>query len=259
MKKIISLLLCVITAFSAQAWSKDADQGVRLFAKQNLTSTALKEYNKLLRLTKEYPREKVAAPADERWNVTWLDADLHSTTTYEGDIVVQLERAAEVLRNRANHSDKEKVEALRAIWNNMIRLHNIASVRIEGNEKSKGFSFYSHPGVMAESNPKLNKTTPCTWERLWSQNLTATLYGFTPKMYVEELTISHGADKEAFSMGTIRDWAADMGKECAAQLEWAEPNMKMYTLDKLELNPITNRLMAKAGYRMAALLNEILN
>lgn len=257
MKKIICLLLCVVTAFSAQAWSKDADQGVRLFAKQNLTPTALKEYNKLLRLTKQYPREKVAIPTDERWNVTSLDADLHSTTTYEGDIVVQLERAANVLRNRANHSDKEKVDALRAIWNNMIRLHNIASVRIEGNEKSKGFTIYSHPGVMAESDPKV-KTTKTTWARLWSQNLTTSLYGFTPKMYVEELTISHGADKEAFSVGTIRDWATDMGKECAAQLEWAEPEMKIYTIDKIALNPVTNRLMAKSGYRLAALLNEVL-
>ena len=258
MKKIICLLLCVATIFSAQAWTKDADQGVRVFARQNLTATALKEYNKLLRLTKEYPREKVTPPTDERWNKIALDADLRSTTTYEGDVVVQLEKAAELLRNRANHSDKEKADALRTIFHNIVRLHNISSVRIEGNEKSKGFTIYGHSGVMAELDPKTNKTRKTSWARLWSTDITIRLYGFTPNMIAEELRISHGADKEAFSAGTIRDWANDVGKECATQLEWATPNMKLYTINKIDLYPVTNRLMAKAGYRLAALLNDVL-
>jgi len=77
-------------------------------------------------------------------------------------------------------------------------------------------------------------------------------------MFAEELRISHGTDKESFSAGTIRDWAADMGKEAAAQLEWAEPDMKLYKMKLIDIEPVHNRLMAKAGFRLAALLNEVL-
>ena len=77
-------------------------------------------------------------------------------------------------------------------------------------------------------------------------------------MFAEEIRICHGADKEAFSKGTIRDWAADMGRECAAQLEWASPDMTLYSLDRTNLGVVTDRLMAKAAFRMAALLNEVL-
>jgi hypothetical protein len=49
-----------------------------------------------------------------------------------------------------------------------------------------------------------------------------------------------------------------MGKECAAQLEWASPDMTLYALERLKLGEVTDRLMAKTGFRMAALLNEVL-
>lgn len=256
MRKVFMFAAFAMMFVSAQAWTKEADQAVRIFAKQHLTSGALKEYNRLMRLTKEYPREKAEVPADERWNKLSLDADLNSTTTFEGDIAVQLERAADVLRNRVNYSDKEQVEALRSIFSNIIRLHNISLVRIDGNEKSKGFTLYRHPGVMAELEERYNKSYKSSWARLWSRDATKEYYGFTPEMFVEELRISHGADSELFSVGTIRDWATDMGRECATQLEWATPNMKLYKIDIVELAPTTNRLMAKAGYRLAALLNE---
>jgi hypothetical protein len=258
MKKILMLILLVVLSLSAQAWTREADQGTRLFAKRYLDASVVKEYTRIMRLGKQYPREKVATPQDERWGRVSLGSDLCSTTTYEGDVVVQLERAADVLRNRANHSDKEQIEALRTIYTNMIIMHNISRVIIEGNEKSKGFTIYRHPGVMAEAEPKYNKSSKSSWSRLWGRDVTLGYYGFTAEMFAEELAICHGADKEQFSAGTIRDWAADMGKEAAAQLEWASPDMKLYRIDASNLESTTCRLMAKAGFRLATLLNEAL-
>lgn len=257
MRKILLLLLLAFSAASAMAWTCDADQGARLFAREHLSEGALKEYRKLLKLNKTFPYEKSATPSDKRWNVVSLDADLRSTTTFEGDVVVQLEQAAEVLRNRVNHSDQEKVMALRSILYNIVRLHTISLVRIAGNEKSNGFAIYYSSGEMAEQDPKY-KPRKRSWAQLWSRDATSRFYGFTPEMFVEELRICHGADKDAFSVGTIRDWASDMGKECAAQLEWATPDMTIYMLDRSNLEEVTNRLMAKVGFRMAALLNDVL-
>lgn len=258
MRKIFMFVALVAVVFSAQAWTREADQGTRLFAKQHLETSVAKEYTRILRLGKKYPREKVAAPQDKRWGRVSLGADLRSTSTYEGDVVVQLERAAEVLRNRANHSDKEQIEALRTIFSNMILLHNISRVTIEGIEKSKGFNVYTHLGEMAELEAKFNKSTKRSWAQIWGRDATLGYYGFTPEMFADELRISHGADKEVFSAGTIRDWAADMGKEASVQLEWAEPDMKLYKIQRIALEPVHNRLMAKAGFRLAALLNDVL-
>ena len=258
MRKIFMIVALVAVAFSAKAWTREADQGTRFFAKEYLDASVVKEYSRIVRLGKKYPREKVAPPKDKRWGRVSLGADLRSTTTYEGDVVVQLERAAEVLRTRANRSEEEQIEALRTIYYNMILLHTISRVRIEGNEKSEGFYLYLHPGEMAELEPNYNKSRKVSWEQLWGRRATIGYYGFTPQMFAEELRISHGADREAFSAGSIRDWAADMGKECSAQLEWAKPEMKLYAIQRIELEPVHNRLMAKAGYRLAALLNDVL-
>lgn len=258
MKKIFMIVALVAIVFSAQAWTREADQGTRVFARQHLDASVVKEYTRILRLGKKYPREKVATPQDERWGRVSLGTDLRSTTTYEGDVVVQLERAADVLRNRADHSEKEQIEALRSIFSNMILLHNISCVSIEGNEKSEGFYLYTHQGEMAEQEPKYNKSRKRSWAQIWGRNATLGFYGYTPEMFAEELRISHGTDKEPFSAGTIRDWAADMGKEAAAQLEWAEPDMKLYKMKLIDIEPVHNRLMAKAGFRLAALLNEVL-
>lgn len=255
MKKIFMIVALVSIVFSAQAWTREADHGTRVFAREHLDASVVKEYTRILRLGKKYPREKVAAPQDERWGRVSLGTDLRSTTTYEGDVVVQIERAADVLRNRANHSEKEQIEALRSIFSNMILLHNISCVTIEGVEKSKGFKVYTHWG---ESEPKFDKRSIRSWAQIWGRNATLGFYGYTPEMFAEELRISHETDKEPFSAGTIRDWAADMGKEAAAQLEWAEPDMKLYKMKLIDIEPVHNRLMAKAGFRLAALLNEVL-
>ncbi|MBR0339029.1 MAG: hypothetical protein IIX40_02420, partial [Alistipes sp.] len=82
-------------------------------------------------------------------------------------------------------------------------------------------------------------------------------YGYTADMYAEDLAICHGADKEAFSKGSIRDWAADIGAELSKQLAEAKPGMVVDKLKMLEYETTNDRIMAKAGFRLAALLNDI--
>ena len=257
MRKLILLFVSVATVLSAQAWDGIGNPATRAFAKQFMTSEAQRENARIWRLGKKYPAEKnTAKPTDERWNKVSLDADLRSTTTYEGDIVVQLEKAAEVLRNRANHSEKEQIEAMRALYRCMISLHSFAAVRIEGNELTKGFMIQLSNGDAAEgAAAKLRKYK---WQSLWHRGIIIRHYGFTADMYAEDLTICHGKDKEAFSAGSIRDWAADTGAEISKQLVGAEPDMVIDKLKLLELETVNDRMMAKAGFRLAALLNEVL-
>ena len=260
MKRLFLLMLSLATILSAQAWSGIGNQATRILAKGFLNPEVQNEYARIWRLNKKYPVEKSdvsdVKPKDPRWAKVLLDDDLRSTTTYEGDVVVQLEQAAEVLRDRANHSEKEQIEAMRTITYNMILLHTFGNVRIKGNKLTEGFIIQLSPGAAADE--KNNKMRNYKWQTLWNRGILIRHYGYTADMYAEELTIAHGDDKEAFSAGTIRDWAADVGAELSKQLEGARPNMVIDKLEILEMERVNDRLMAKAGFRLAALINEVL-
>lgn len=260
MKRFVLLLVSIATILSAQAWSGIGNQATRTFAKNHMEPEVQKEYARIWRLNKKYPAEKSSTtdvkPADSRWGKVSLDADLRSTTTYEGDVVVQMEKAAEVLRNRANHSEQEQIEAMRTITYNMILLHTFGCVSIEGNELTNGFFVQLSLGAAADVNA--TKMRKYKWQTLWNRALILRHYGYTADMYAEDLAICHGADKEAFSSGSLRDWAADTGAELSKQLEGAKPNMVVDRLKMLEFETVNDRLMAKAGYRLAAIMNDVL-
>lgn len=256
MKRFILLLVSVATILSAHAWSGIGNQATRTFAKEYMAPDARKEYVRIWRLGKKYPEEKKAKPADPRWGKVALDADLRSTTTYEGDVVVQLERAAEVLRNRANHSEKEQIDAMRVISSGMILLHTFGNVIIEDNKLTNGFLVQLSVGAAADVNA--SPMRKYKWQTIWNRAILLRHYGYTADMFAEELAICHGADREAFSAGTIRDWAADMGAELSKQLAQAKPGMVVDKLDMLEMETVNDRIMAKAGYRLAQLINDIL-
>ena len=257
MKRFILLVATLATILSAQAWSGIGNQATRTFAKQFMTPEARKENIRIWRLNKKYPTDKsIEKPTDPRWGRVSLDANLRSTTTYEGDVVVQMEKAAEVLRNRKNHSEKEQIEAMRTVTYNMILLHTFGCISIEGNELTNGFFVQLSLGAAADVNA--SKMRKYKWQTLWNRAILLRHYGYTADMYAEDLAICHGADKEAFSAGTLRDWAADVGAELSKQLEGAKQNMVVDRLKMLEYETVNDRLMAKAGYRLAALLNDVL-
>ena len=252
MKRIVLVIAFVATIFSAQAWTKVVCDASYLIAEKYMTEAAKAECNRILALKESVDYKWVA---DKAAKVS-LDASLLSTTADEKDIVVRIEKAAEVLRNRANHSEKEQVEAIRALYRCMISLHSFAAIRIEGNELTKGFMVQLSNGDAAEgAAAKLRKYK---WQTLWHRGILIRHYGFTADMYAEELAICHGKDKEAYSVGSIRDWAADTGAEISKQLVGAEPDMVIDKLKLFELETVNDRMMAKAGYRLAALLNEVL-
>jgi hypothetical protein len=256
MKRFVILFLVSLASItSTQAWSGIGNPATRIFAQKFMTAEARRENSRIWRLSKKYPAEKSEKPTDVRWNRVSLDADLRSTTTYEGDVVVQMERAAEVLRNRANHSEQEQIEAMRTITYNMILLHTFGNISIEGNELTKGFFVQLSLGAAASVNA--NKMRKYKWQTLWNRAIILRHYGYTADMYAEDLAICHGADKEAFSKGSIRDWAADIGAELSKQLAEAKPGMVVDKLKMLEYETTNDRIMAKAGFRLAALLNDI--
>ena len=165
MKRIFLAIAFVATIFTAQAWTSVVDNASYIIARKYMTKQALAEYNRLLALRQTVDYKWVA---DDAARAT-LDAELRSTTTCEGDIVVRLEKAVEVLCNRANHTPGEQYKALVVVQKLIVDLHTISHIAIDGIEQSKAdFSFTWTAGK--EGSKKHEKRGSLTWHKLWSSN-----------------------------------------------------------------------------------------
>ena len=253
MKRVTLVIAFVATIFTAQAWTKLVDDASYLIAEKYMTEAAKTEYNRILGL-KEVADYKWVADKSARAS---LDAELRSTTTDDKDIVVRIEKAAEVLRNRAKHSDAEQYAALMNLKKLIIELHTISHIAIEGIEPSQSdFEFAWSAGK--EGSKKYEKRGKLTWHKLWASNFCFWHQGWSSEYYAYDIDLRFGKQREALMQGTPRDWAHDMGALAKPMYEWAQPGMVLKHEPRLNLEDVHLNNVAKAGYRLAYLMNAIL-
>lgn len=256
MKRLFIVLALVAIVFNAQAWTKEVDGASRILARKYMTKEALAEFKRITSLAKGLPAEQVRWVFDKESRV-WLDGSLRAVAADEKDIVVRIEKAAEVLRNRTKHSDLEVFKALQAVQRLMPELHNISTVAIEGIEDSqKGFSFTWTAGK--EGSKRRGKQGTMTWRTLWTRNFCFMHQGWSSDYYAYDLDIRYGSEREKMQQGTVRDWAHEMGVIAKPMYEWAQPGMTLRNEPRLNLEDLHLSMVARAGYRMAVLLNDIL-
>ena len=148
MKKIIALVFAVaMMANEAYAFKAIGHQTIAALADMHLTDKAKAEVKTILKsdITKHAMwlyslRIKPELAHVQQWQITTLNAEGKSVTTYENDAVVVLEKAVEVLRNRKNESDSLVLASLRTVIQVVGDIHTISNIRIEGNEATKGFT-----------------------------------------------------------------------------------------------------------------------
>ena len=254
------MLLCMLscTAAGAFAWNGLGERTIAAFAQANLTPEAEKRVTELLGGTMEDNASWLGKTAREerfsyikRWKFVHLDASLQYAGENSEDCVAQIERAAETLRRGDN--DSLSVAALRTLINLVGKMHSPSYYIIDGTPMSKQF-----PEIIISNGKKGKKEefTHRTWAKYWD-NLLNRHRGFSVAMYVEDLGVCYGDMKEAYSAGGPRDWASDMGRECTARTKLI-PDIYMSRETDNRLEPIGYKCVAKAGFRLAALLNGIL-
>ena len=251
MKRVTLVIAFVATIFTAQAWTKLVDDASYLIAEKYMTEAAKTEYNRILGL-KEVVDYKWVADKSARAS---LDAELRSTTTDDKDIVVRIEKAAEVLRNRAKHSDAEQYAALMNLRKLIIELHTISHIAIEGIEPSQSdFEFAWSAGK--EGSKKYEKRGKLTWHKLWASNFCFWHQGWSSEYYAYDINLRFGKLREQARQGSVRDWAHEMGLRAKPLYDWVSPGMLMRNEPRLNLEDLHLEMVARAGYRLAALLNE---
>jgi hypothetical protein len=131
-------------------------------------------------------------------------------------------------------------------------IHTISNIRIEGNEATKGFTY-----IVADGKKTKDKKNPTgKWHSLW-HNYTNRHDVFSPQYYAADVEIFLGDKKAEYEKGTPRFWAENVGEDVVRCLEvfYPDASVKVEMVNRYE--DVHNKCMAKAGYRLAALLNDI--
>jgi hypothetical protein len=263
MKKIFVLTMALLAAtFSAEAWTTNLDKGAIMFALEHLnpqTKNLVKEYvgegvinsGKYL----ETNRKNDRMLNTEGWQTLHIDKNMQPSAKGKNDALVQIEKALKVIRNHEKQSKSAVGEAIQIVINLMFDMHNLSNVALEEYPLSgTDFEFMMTKG---SARGKGGKLIPYRWKVLWTSRYPSFHAGYSPEMWVEELNVMFGGKKEEYSAGTLRDWAVDIGnysKPIYERLQQDNNHFLHATIHSYDLFSMS--CVAKATYRLAALLNE---
>jgi hypothetical protein len=82
--------------------------------------------------------------------------------------------------------------------------------------------------------------------------------GWSSDYYAYDLDVRFKDQREKMQQGSVRDWAHEMGVVAKPMYEWAKPDMILRNEPRLKLEDLHLSMVARAGYRLAKLLNEAL-
>lgn len=251
MKRLFLIVALIASVFTAQAWTKVVNGASHLIARKYMTQQAIAEYDRIASLKVEYKwtpikNDKVA-----------LDANLQAVAADEKDIVVRIEKALDVLRNRKNYSELEQYGALVTLQNLVPNFHNVARISIEGIDHSQqDFQFTWTAGK--EGSKKYEKRGTLTWSRFWTNNFCFWHQGWDSEYYAYDIDIRFGKQREQMQQGDLRTWAHEMGEMAKPLYEKWQPGCTMNNEHRLIYEDIHLSNVARAGYRLAVLLNDVL-
>ena len=260
MKKIFLVIAFALVAYGASAWGVTQDEGVVILASKNLTAEAKSMVENYLgtsylddvQYLANLEKKKVAKHSKEI-HYLHLNSELQPMTVEGDDALVALENAMAVVRTRDSHSKEEVVKALRTMINLVCDIHNFAFVRIDGVPHSQQeFTFQCYGGDMG----KRKVANKVWWTRFW------TAYagwhpGFSGNLWAEDLELCHGKQCEEFAAGSLQDWVAQIGVEASKLYERIQPEYEMTRRERNELEFLNYEMIARAGYRLSKLLNEL--
>ena len=260
MKKIFIILALILGAYSAQAWTLVYDQAAMLLAYENMTPAAQAELKKYLGEdvrqyvhTFEKARKKGDLLETADWRTISLDMNMNPVVADDKNAIAQLENAVEVVKNRASHSEEEVTFAIRKIIELTIEMHNVANVYLEEFAYSKeDFEFQQSMGGYG----KKEKFRARKWKHFWTYGFSVFHSAWSPEMHVRDLKVCHGRYKEQYMTGSIRDWAVDMGNLVKPLYEWAGPYCQLSRQAHAEEEERFYAGVARAAFRIAALMNE---
>ena len=261
MKRVIMVAVALIMAAnSALAFAPFGHHTIAALADKYLTDKAKNDVKTILNsdMVKQSVwlnslRGKEETAYTKEWHFFVLDANGKSTTTNENDGIVQLEKAIDVLRNRANHSAEEVNVALKSVIHLVADMHCLSHIYIDGIEATRDFEFEN----WNEADGKASKTWKSKWYNVWERTYINRYTLFSPQYYANDIDIFARDLRAEYEKGTPRFWVENSGEDVVRALKHFNTGAPVPTR-VVQLHEFNHtKCMAKAAYRLAALLNEI--
>ena len=260
MKKLFITLALAMGVYTAQAWNWVYDQAALLLAFETMTPEAqsvMKQYlGENIRQqiqTFEQARKKGELLETSDWRTVSLDMDLKAVVADDKNAIAQLESAVDVVKSRASKSNEEVAFAIHKIIELTIEMHNVGNVYLEEFPYSKeDFEFQQSMGGYG----KKEKFRARKWKHFWSYGFSVFHSSWSAEMHERDLKVCHGRYKEQYMAGSIRDWATDMGNLVKPLYEWAGPYCQLSRQAHAEEEERFYAGVARAAFRIAALMNE---
>ena len=264
MKRTIKYIVCLALTLivgDAWAWHTEGHNVISVLATERLTPEARKQVEKILGgdirsnalWLNELKQDEQQAHTKYWHNVT-LDAECRPVMSDENDGLVQLERHIEMLRNHDNLSKEEQQRALRVVIHLVSDMHCFAHIRFTDKPKQHNFTFYRPYKGRTDNISKCPKTT---WYKVWAKWYFDMHSGFSTEMFANEIHIIQGKNFESYASGTPREWAEELGRECRPILEVLQPETIADDAYLFNHEATHERCVAKAGVRLAMVLNDI--
>ena len=254
--KYILLTALLLNASYAMAWPKIGHETVATIATEQLQPTVRKQVERILggdMASAEASFEAMCKqPSVESYRLH-LNEELQPAGN-EGDILCQIEKYADILRNRTSHPEALQLEALRALIHLVADMHCIAHVRLADEPLSEGFNFVYPKMTSLQGKVYMGKGN---WHKLWYGQFFNAHLGFTPQMFAENIVMAYGSQRETYAKGTPRDWAKEMGTQTRSLLVGMSDGIELPHKQVNLYEDTHEQNVAKAAYRLAALLNEI--
>lgn len=267
MKRISILLVFVLSALVANAWSRKCDEAAMIVASEHLSPTTKKLVKKYL--GKSYTDDvhylydleaeqapqlsKKARQAAAEVHYLHLDKDLQPKSVKGKDALKSLEAALEVVRNHTSHPKREVTAALREVINLVCDMHNLSKIRIDGIKHSQRDFWYLVP--RAEFGKKKSETSKVKWSRSW-RTFDGGYSFFSANYWAEDLRVYIGGRYADYATGTPREWASEYGAFASRYLEMCKPKQTVGYMDRREMFTLNYEMYVKTTCRLAALLNE---
>ena len=259
-KYIVSLAL-TLTVCNAWAWHKTGHEVIAMMATERLTPATKAQVESILggdilsnSLWLNTLKNGETTKNTRYWHKVTLDADCRATINDENDGLVQLERNIEVLRNRESYSEERVMTALRVVIHLVPDLHCYAHIRFVDIPQSKNFTFYR---AYKGKTDDLSKCPKTTWYKVWAKWFFDMHGGFSHEMFVNEIKLVQADKFGEYMVGTPREWAEEMGRECRPLFDLVKPDEIADDAILYNFEPLHERCVAKAAVRLAAVLNGI--
>lgn len=256
MKKILILLVLGTLCFaqSAYSWGRAGHEAIAKIAEENLTPRAkrtIEAYlggHSIVYFAKwmDDVRNTPAYHFSDTWHTAPVDAECNydqaNVKPEKGSAIYGLELAIENLKDYRHKDDSTVAVNIKYILHLVGDMHCPAHIKYAGinmkyDVKLNGQKYYVH--------------------HVWDTHVIAQTRIWSSTEWAFQLDRMTRAQKREIAAGTPRDWLHDAAEYCRIQFEIAPPDA---TLSQDFLNaatPIVEREILYAGYRMAALLNQI--